>query len=410
MTAPEGTAKSVLAGLTVVDLTTFLSGPYATQILGDLGAEVIKIEQPGAGDATRILPPHFVHGDSAYFHSVNRNKQSIVLDLKRPAARDLLLRLLADADVLIENFRPGVMDRLGLSEEVVRAANPKLVWCSLTGFGGEGPYSGYPAYDMIVQALSGGMSLTGEKDGRPVRAGIPLGDLSGGMFSVIGILAALNERHASGVGRRVDVSMLDCQISMLTYQAQYAMVSGETPGRQGAEHDSIPTYRAFSCGDGEQIAVCANNQRMWASLCDVLGCPELVGDPRFSDNAERLKNRQALWQILEARFLERSAAELFPLLMQAGVPAAPVNTVPQALADPQVVSRGMVVTAEADDGRTLKMAGNPVRVEGSGEIFRHPPRLGEHTATVLRERLGLSDEEIAALAASGSIALAGERG
>jgi len=400
MTSP---AKNLLEGVTVVDLTTFLSGPYATQILGDLGAEVIKVESPGAGDPTRILPPYFVEGDSAYFHSINRNKKSVVLDLKSRSGLATLCDIIAKADILVENFRPGVMARLGLTDERIKAANSRLVWCSLTGFGTGGPYEEFPAYDMIVQALSGGMSMTGPAGGPAVRAGVPIGDLSAGMFSVIGILAALGARDKSGTGSRVDVSMLDCQISMLCYQAQYHIVSGNVPGPQGSGHDSIPTYRSFVCGDGDVIVVTANNEKMWASLCAVLGCEQLVADPRFATNSERLKNRQALWAELEAAFLKFSARDLFLKLMSSGVPAAPINDVAEALKDPQVLARGMLVQATAPDHRKIDMVGNPIRVNGRDVTgYSHPPRLGEHTVSVLRDLLHYDQTTIDSLLQSRS--------
>ncbi|WP_337997269.1 CaiB/BaiF CoA-transferase family protein [Oleispirillum naphthae] len=403
MSAP---GQAPLAGLKVVDLTTFLSGPYATQIFADLGASVIKVEQPAGGDPTRILPPHFVHGDSAYFHSINRNKRSVAVDLKHPEGRGILLDLVAQCDVLIENFRPGVMDRLHLGWDALRAANPLLIHCSLTGFGIDGPYRDYPAYDMVVQALSGGMSMTGERNGPAVRAGVPIGDLAAGMFSVIGILAALRERESNGCGRQVDVSMLDCQVSMLSYQAEYTLVSGKAPGRQGSAHDSIPTYRSFQCGDGKAIVVTANNEKMWAGLCRTIGCPELVEDPRFLTNADRFRNREELGVLLEARFLEQSSQDIAPKLMAAGVPAAPINSVLEALADPQVVHRGMVVDAVAEDGKSLKMVGNPVRFDHRDvSTYHYPPALGEHTFTVLHDDLGIDAARIAQLAEAGVLRL-----
>jgi len=395
-----------LEKICVVDLTTFLSGPYATQILGDLGANVIKVEMPGKGDATRILPPHMVHGDSAYFHSTNRNKQSICLNLKAEEGRKILLDLLADADVLIENFRPGVLDRLNLSVEMLRAHNPRLVICQITGFGQEGPYRDRPAYDMIVQALSGGMSMTGPKEGRAVRAGVPLGDLAAGMYAVIGTLAALTERQRTGQGQVVDVAMLDAQISMLSYQAQYYLVSGDVPGRQGAGHDSIPTYRAFMCGDGQEVVITANTEPMWVSLCKVLDLADLLSDPRYADNTLRLENKLALWDSLERAFQTKSSSQWLPLLVDAGIPSARVNTVDQALADPQVLARDMVTTASASDGRKLPITGDPMKFPAHGErAFSMPPRLGEHTQALLSQHLGLSAEEIEQLVAKGVVVL-----
>lgn len=398
--------KGPLTDLTVIDLTTFLSGPYATQIFGDLGADVIKVEAPGRGDSTRILPPHMVHGDSAYFHSTNRNKRSVCIDLKKPEGRDLLLKLAQKADILIENFRPGVMKRLDLEPETLEKLNPRLIYCSLSGFGQNGPYRDHPAYDMIVQALSGGMSMTGEKGGRAVRAGVPLGDLAAGMYAVIGSLAAVAERARTGRGQYIDVAMLDAQISMLSYQAQYYLVSGNVPGRQGAQHDSIPTYRSFVCADGEEVVITANTEGMWKGLCEVLDLTELTSDPRFLDNRLRLINRSDLWEILEPAFAQRSVDEWLPLLIDAGIPTARVNTVDKALAQPQVAERNMVTEASAPDGRTIRVTGNPVKMPAHGEgAFAMPPRLGEHTQAVLQELLALSPDDIEALAAKGIVAL-----
>jgi crotonobetainyl-CoA:carnitine CoA-transferase CaiB-like acyl-CoA transferase len=272
-----------LNGVRVVDLTTFLSGPFCTQILADLGAEIIKVE-PFGGDSSRAIPPHFVGDDSAYYLGNNRSKRSIALDLKSPEGLRIARDLIARSDVVVENFRPGVCERLGLDVDALRAERPDLVWASISGFGQTGPWRDRPAYDMIVQALSGVMSLTGEVGRAPVRAGVPIGDLVAGLYAAIGVLAGLAER-GRGVagGRTIDVSMLDCQLAMLSYQAVYAMHSGTTPAPQGRAHDSIPTYRAFTAGDGRALVVTANTERMWAGLCHVLGLSHLVDEPRFAD-------------------------------------------------------------------------------------------------------------------------------
>lgn len=396
-----------LRHLKVLDLTQFLSGPYATQILGDLGAEVIKVEAP-EGDMTRRLPPYFVGEDSAYYLSVNRNKESLAVDLKSEAGRALVRDLARACDVVVENFRPGVLERLGLSYAQLSAERPDLVWCSISGFGQDGPYRDRPAYDMIVQAMSGGMSLTGEVDGPPVRSGIPLGDLAAGMYGVIGILAALAERDRSGRGRAVDVAMLDCQIAMLSYQAAYFLASGQAPGRQGRGHDSIPTYRAFTCADGADVTITANTERMWQSLCAVLGMPELADDPRFRVNASRYDHRHALWEIVEAAFRTRPSAEWVEALVAAEIPAAAVNSLDRSLTDPHVLHRGMIAEAEGPDGERLRVAGNPVKFLGEAEpAHRFPPRLGADADDVLSRVLKLSPEAIAALRADGVI---GRRG
>ncbi|MDB5819276.1 MAG: carnitine dehydratase [Rhizobacter sp.] len=293
--APASAARTApLAGYRVLDLTTFLSGPFCTQILADLGAEVVKLEAP-EGDSSRAIPPHFVEGDSAYYLGINRNKQSLAVDMKNPDGLALVRKLIAEADVVVENYRPGVAMRIGLDIEALRKARPSLVWASISGFGQTGPWKDKPAYDMIVQALSGVMSLTGEP-GRPaVRLGIPAGDMVAGMYAAIAINAALADRERHGEGRTIDVSMLDCQLAMLSYQSTYALVAGTTPHAQGARHDSIPTYRSFVARDGRELVVTANTERMWRGLCDGLGLGSLPPDPRFASGGKRLKNRHALW-------------------------------------------------------------------------------------------------------------------
>lgn len=392
-----------LAGIRVLDLTQFLAGPYGTQILGDLGAEVIKLESP-AGDWSRSLAPHFVGDDSCYYLAVNRNKESVVIDIKRPRGLELVKRLADRCDILMENFRPGVMARLGLTYQDLASRNPGLIWCSISGFGQDGPYRDRPAYDMIVQAMSGAMSLTGEKGRVAVRAGVPIGDLAAGMYGVIGTLAALEERHRTGRGRVVDISMLDCQASLLTYQAAYYLHSGLVPNRQGSGHDSIPTYRSFTCKGGTELVITANTEKMWGALCDVLGLGHLKDHALFASNEARFANRGALWPILEKAFLAREAAAWVKLLLEAGVPVGEVNDLEDALADAQLNHREMVVELTAKDGRKTRLIGNPVKYPGAGEASHDfPPALGEHTRSVLAALLGMSEVEIDACLKDGAI-------
>ncbi len=391
-----------LSRLRVLDLTQFLSGPYATQILGDLGAEVIKVESPD-GDMTRRLPPYFVGSESAYYLSVNRNKRSLVIDMKSDSGRELVRDLALSCDIVVENFRPGILKRLGLSYEAISAKKPGIIWCSISGFGQDGPYSDRPAYDMIVQAMSGGMSLTGEPDGPPVRSGIPLGDIASGMYGVIGILAAVTERHETGRGKQIDISMLDCQVAMLSYQAAYYLASGQVPNRQGRGHDSIPTYRAFTCGDNIDVAITANTERMWGNLCGVLGRSDLAEDARFRTNEQRYANRIALWDILEKRFAEKPAAAWVDELLVAEVPAAVVNTLDLSMNDPQVHHRNMVLALGGPEGERLRVAGNPLKFTGELEIdHRYPPKLGADNRAILSSLLGLSDERIDGLGRAGA--------
>jgi CoA:oxalate CoA-transferase len=401
MSKHESTRVGPLQHLTVLDLTQHLSGPFATQILGDLGARVIKVEPP-AGDPTRRIGPYFEDGDSDYYHSVNRNKESVVIDLKAPGGRDLLLVLAEQADVIVENFRPGTLSRLGIPFEVLLEANPRVVLCSLSGFGQDGPYRLLPAFDIVVQGISGGMSLTGEPEGKSVRSGLPIGDVTAGMYGVIGALAGLAEVARTGVGTAVDVAMLDTQVSLLSYVAAYYLASGEVPGRQGRDHMSIPTYRALECGDGREIVVAANTEAFWPGLARALGRADLIEDPRFRDNDARRAHRAELSAAMESAAAALDSVELIERLRSEGVPGAPINSVAEALADPQVTAREMVIELEGRGG-TIRTVGNPVKMPGVRSASSAPPRLGADTESVLRELAGLSGDQIAALAAAGAI-------
>lgn len=372
-------------------------------MLADLGAEVIKVESP-QGDLSRIIPPNFIGKDSVYYLSINRNKRSVGIDMKLAAGVDIVRRLILASDIVVENFRPGVLDRLGIKERELRAERPGLIWCSISGFGQTGPYRDKPAYDMIVQALSGGMSLTGEP-GRPaVRAGIPIGDIAAGMYGATAILAALHRRDATGHGDFIDISMLDCQTAMLSYQGAYYLHSDQVPARQGSGHDSIPTYRGFATGDGTEIVITANTERMWQGLCRVLGLAQLADEPRFKTNRERYPNRAELWPILEAAFLERGAAEWVQLLEKESIPVGVVNTLDRVMTDPQIEHRGMVMNLVAADGRRARVMGNPmVFAEANAAQRSFPPMLGENTVEVLRGVLGIGDDEIAEFARAGAV-------
>lgn len=397
-----------LSGMTVLDLTTFLSGPSATQTLGDLGADVIKIEAPG-GDMTRGVPPHFVGDDSAYFLANNRNKRSVVLDLKNADGLDTVKQLIAKVDVVVDNFRPGVLDRLGLDVEALLAKHPALIWASISGFGQTGPRKTEPAYDMVVQALSGVMSLTGEPGGKAVRLGIPAGDTVAGLYSVIGILAAWTERERTGRGRWIDVSMLDGQLAMLSYQAVYSTVGGITPGPQGSRHDSIPTYRTFTGCDGRELAVTANTERMWVALCAVLDLDDLPADTRFETSASRLANREELWAILEGAFTRETAARWVELLESNDVPASLIKTVPEALDEARVSGRGMLVEVSHADGRKVEVLNTPIIFRGQADLeHRYPPALGEDTKEVLTQFLGVTEDRLSSLRDSGAFGLNAE--
>jgi CoA:oxalate CoA-transferase len=391
-----------LRGITVVDFTTFLSGPFCTQILGDLGATIIKIE-PFCGDSSRNVPPHFVEEDSAYFISTNRNKKSIALDLKNSAGVKTARRLVLAADVVIENFRPGVCAKLGIDAQQILQKKPELIWASISGFGQTGPRRNDPAYDMIVQALSGAMSITGEV-GRPsVRLGIPAGDLVAGMYAAIAINALLVGRSQTKKGGYIDISMLDGLLSMLSYQAQYHLVADTVPGPQAARHDSIPTYRSFLAGDGLEFVVTANTQRMWTKMCDVVGRHDLLVLPEFADASARHLNKEALWAELEMEFKKDKAGVWVARLMSLSVPAALIRNVPEAIADARAAERNMVVTARRCNGQSIEMINTPIRISGVTSPCVFPPKLSQDCDEILQTILGLSVVEAERLAESGAL-------
>jgi crotonobetainyl-CoA:carnitine CoA-transferase CaiB-like acyl-CoA transferase len=307
-----------------------------------------------------------------------------------------MLDLAKRSDILIENFRPGVIDRIWMPVDNVLTANPRLIWASISGFGQDGPYREYPAYDMIVQALSGGMSMTGEPDGQSVRAGVPIGDLGAGLYAAIGLLSLLHARDTSGRGGRIDVAMLDCQLAMLCYQASYFLHSGVPPTRQGRGHDSIPTYNTFKTIDID-VVVTANTEKMWSEMCDVLGLASLVDDPRFATNKDRHANRNALLPLLQQAFLRRPADHWVATLRAAGVPVATLNSLDRAFTDPQVIHRNMIAHIASRDGRDLGVTGNPVRIDGVDTPMAYPPALGQDTRDVLRDWLALDDAQIGGL-------------
>jgi len=390
-----------LDDLTVVDLSRALAGPYCTMMLADLGARVIKVETPEGGDDTRGWGPPFLAGESAYFLSINRNKQSVTLNLKRPRARDLLLRLLAAADVLVENFRPGAMDRLGLGYAAVHERLPRLIYCSISGFGQTGPYRERAAYDLIVEGLGGIMGITGEPDGPPVKVGVAVADICAGMFAAYGILAALHVRDRTGHGQWVDASMLDGQVAWMTYPAANYFATGDDPTRFGSAHPNLVPYQPFATSDGF-VNVAVGSEGLWQKFCDALGMP-IVADPRFATNAARVAHRQELLDLLIPVFARRTTAEWVTRLLEAGVPAGPISRISEVMTDPQVLHREMVVDLQHPRAGRITVNGVPVKLsETPGGIRTPPPVLGEHTADVLRG-LGVSHDEIEALRAEGVI-------
>jgi len=362
-------------------------------ILADLGAEVIKIEKPGEGDLGRGMPPHFFHGESVYFISVNRNKKSLSLDLKAKEGLDIFYRLVNLSDVVYDNFRPGVLEKLRIDYETLRKINPRIISCSVTGYGQTGPFKDRPAFDLIIQARGGIMSYTGEPGRMPVRMGAPMGDLAGGLFAAHGVLAALYQRERSGQGQRIDVSLLDCQISLLIYRGLYYLYAGEIARPVGSGHVSAIPIRAFKTKTFD-IVIDTNTDKFFQDLCDGLGRKELARDPRFLTRADRLKNKEALYAILEEAFLKKSGEEWLEIL-EGRIPVGPINTVDMALSDPQILSRNMLVEATHRTGEKMKLLGNPIKMgPAEGEVFQPPPALGEHTDEILTNLLHLGPSEI----------------
>lgn len=374
-----------LSGVIVIDLTRVLAGPYCTMVLADLGARVIKIEAPGAGDDSRSYGPFF-DGKSGYFAAMNRGKESLALDLKAPDDRALLDRLLGRADLLVENFRPGTMERLGLGWPALHARFPRLIYAAASGFGHTGPYSARPAYDMVAQAMGGIMSITGQPDGPPTRVGSSIGDLAAGLFTAIGVNAALLHRERTGEAIKIDVAMLDSQVAILENAITRYCATGVSPGPLGARHPSIAPFAAFATADGH-IIVAAGTEALFVKLATTLGHPEWPGDPRFADNARRSENVGVLQQEMEAALKRKSSAEWLAILDAAGIPSGPINDVAALFGDPQVRARNMMVGVDDPDYAALKVAGNPIKMSAFPDAStRGPvPRLDGDRARILAD-------------------------
>ena len=391
-----------LAGVRVLDLTRVLAGPYATQSLGDLGAEVIKVEPPG-GDDTRGFPP-FIGKESHYYLALNRSKKSVVIDLKHDDGKALLRRLAEKSDVLVENYRPGVMDKLGLGYDTLSALNPGLIYCAISGFGQTGPLRDKPSFDIVTQAMSGALSVNGEKGRPPVKLGLPVGDMVGGVYGPIAILAALNERHMTGRGRVIDIALHDGLIGMLGYLAQLSFLTGRDPEPVGSMHPTIVPYGSFPASDG-YIIIAVLSEAFWPKLCYALDRPELAADDRFATLARRREHRDVLEATISEVTRTRTVAEWEQRLKAHDVPYAPILSVGAALAHPHTRAREMVVTAVHRDVGEIQMTGRPIKFPGTRQApLTAPPAIGQHTREVLQGLLGCSDEELAALATHGVIA------
>lgn len=397
-----------LDDLFVFDLSRVLSGPYCSMQLADFGARVVKLEHPQGGDDTRGFGPPFLGGESTYFMSINRNKESIAVDLKDPRGRELALQLASRADVLLENFRPGALERLGLDYASLRERNPRLIYCSISGFGhtGDPAWVKRPGYDLAIQGMGGVASLTGEQGGPPFKSGASIADLVAGLYALIGVLVALHARERTGRGQHVDVSMLDGQISLLTYQAGTYLNTGAVPTRRGNQHPSIVPFETHRASDG-YVNLAVGNDSLWRAFCAAVGPPleALASDARFATNAARVQNRAALAEVLEPLMATRSVAQWLALCDRAGVPCGPIHSVAEALSHPQVLARGMVVPLAHPTAGEIKVTGVPVRLsETPGSVRSAPPRLGEHTRATLAELLGLDDARLDELAAAGVLA------
>lgn len=400
--------------LRVLDLSRVLAGPWAGQTLADLGAEVIKVERPGVGDDTRAWGPPFLCDaggrpttDAAYFLSANRGKKSVSIDFTRPAGQELVRRLAEQSDILLENFKVGGLARYGLDYDSLKKINPRLIYCSITGFGQTGPYRHRAGYDFLIQGMGGLMSVTGEADGEPgggpMKVGVAIVDIFTGMYASTAVLAAIAHREQSGEGQHIDIALLDIQVATLANQAMNYLVSGEEPQRMGNAHPNIVPYQVLATADGH-IIMTVGNDRQFGSFCAVAGLPALAGDPRFKSNACRVENRKVLIPILEQALHQRRSKDWIALLEEAGVPCGPINTLAEVFADPQVIARQMRIEMEHRSGGKVALVGSPLKFSKSPvEYTQAPPVLGEHNAEIFGERLGLSAQQRQELAEQGII-------
>jgi len=390
-----------LSGVRILDLTQILAGPYCTLILADLGAEVIKVERTEGGDAARGTPPHYFEGESAYFLAMNRNKKSVTLNLESEKGKEIFYRLVRVADVAVSNLRPGVIEKLKVDYDTLKGINPRIISCVISGYGQTGPCKNYPAFDLIVQARGGIMSYTGEPGRPPVRMGTPMGDLAGGVFAAHGIMAALYQREKTGTGQKIDISLLDCQISLMIYRGQNYLVAGEIAQPVGSGHISVHPHGAFKTKSFD-VVIDLNTQKVFEGFCRKIGRDDLCQNPKFTSREKRYENREELYRDFHQIFLQKTGEEWLTLLEEE-FPIAPINTVDKALNNPQILIRNMV--PEIDYGtRKLKILGNPIKMSGiEKEVFKAPPKLGEHNAEILQDLLNYSAEDVMNFKRDGNI-------
>ena len=392
-----------LSGTRVLDLSRILAGPYCTMILGDLGADVVKVERPGTGDDTRTWGPPFAGGESAYYLCCNRNKKSITIDLQKPRGAELVKEFAKVSDVLVENFTPGLMQRFGLDYETLRELNPRLVYCSITAYGQDGPYRDRPGYDMVLSAVGGLMWITGERDGEPCKVGVAITDVVTGVYASGAIMAALLWRERSGRGQYIDCSLLDAQVSALANIASSYLVAGKEAQRWGTAHESIVPYQVFRTKD-RPIAIAVANQKLWVNFCKLIGKQEWTDDPRFASNPKRVENRDVLIPLVAEVLADKTCDEWVELFVAASIPCGPVNNMQSLFADPQVLHRGMRAEVPHPTIGTLQLAGIPIRhSETPATIRLPPPLLGEHTDEILADVLAYPPEKIEALRQQGAI-------
>lgn len=390
-----------LAGIKVLDLTRVLAGPYCTMMLADMGADVAKVERPGAGDDTRAFGPPFLNGESAYFLSINRNKRSLTLNLKHEKALQIMRQLLETTDVVVENFRPGTMESFGFGYEAVQAFNPRIIFCSISGYGHSGPDAKLPGYDLIIQGEGGIASLTGDPDGPPYKVGSSQADIVAGMMGFQGILLALLARNQTGQGQKIDIGMLDCQVALLTYQAGIYFATGESPNRMGNQHPTITPYETYRCQDG-YINLACGNDNLWRNFCRAIGQEAWIDDPRFHTNADRVEHRRQLGALLEPVIMQKPGQAWIDILQANGIPCGLIQSVGQVCDSPQVQAREMVVPLDHPKAGPIRVTGVPIKLSATpGAVTAPPPLLGEHTSEILNDWLQIPATEVESLRQDG---------